>query len=190
MSAQVRESRQRRGEQLWSKQGHRRNQKTRTFPPRPVRFRHTHAVDRHLRRRVGIRAGRRAADFEGRNDGFRDAAAEMDVARDNAKELFLLTLPSLHCHLQKAWLPKGSERGSLRALPLRVYSLAGLVQKVGWAKKIFRRSKMSKWGHEFPLPSDFLGGGVSASPPSGTAVFLGRGRPDPPEGGGEPLLGT
>ena len=75
----------------------------------------------------------------------------MEVARDNAKELFLLTLPSLHCHLQKAWLPKGSERESLRALPLRVYSLAGLVQKVGWAKKIFRRSKMSKWGHEFPL---------------------------------------
>ena len=62
-----------------------------------------------------------AADFEGRNDGFRDAAAEMEVARDNAKELFLLTLPSLHCHLQKAWLPKGSERGRLRALPLRVY---------------------------------------------------------------------
>ena len=85
-----------------------------------------------LRRRVGIRAGRRAADFEGRNDGFRDAAAEMEVARDNAKELFLLTLPSLHCHLQKAWLPKGSERESLRALPLRVYSLAGLVQKVRW----------------------------------------------------------
>ena len=92
-----------------------------------------------------------AADFEGRNDGFRDAAAEMEVARDNAKELFLLTLPSLHCHLQKAWLPKGSERESLRALPLRVYSLASLVQKVGWAKNIFRRSKMSKWGHEFPL---------------------------------------
>ena len=152
MSAQVRESRQRRGEQLWSKQGHRRNQKTRTFPPRPLRFRHTHAVDRHLRRRVGIRAGRRAADFEGRNDGFRDAAAEMEVARDNAKELFLLTLPSLHCHLQKAWLPKGSERGRLKGPPLRVYSLAGLVQKVGWAKNIFRRSKMSKWGHEFPLP--------------------------------------
>ena len=75
----------------------------------------------------------------------------MEVARDNAKELFLLTLPSLHCHLQKAWLPKGSERGRLKGPPLRVYSLAGLVQKVGWAKKIFRRSKMSKWGHEFPL---------------------------------------
>ena len=124
MSAQVRESRQRRGEQLWSKQGHRRNQKTRTFPPRPVRFRHTHAVDRHLRRRVGIRAGRRAADFKGRNDGFRGAAAEMDVARDNVKELLLLTSPTLHCYLQKAWLSKGSERESLKALPLRVHTVA------------------------------------------------------------------
>ena len=76
-----------------------------------------------MRRRVGIRAGRRAADFEGRNDGFRDAAAEIDVARDNAKELFLLTSPSLHCHLQKAWLPKGSERENLNALPLRVHTV-------------------------------------------------------------------
>jgi hypothetical protein len=33
--------------------------------------------------------------------------------------------------------------------------------------------------------SDFLGGGVYPAP-SGTAVFLGGGRPGPPEGGGEP----
>ena len=76
-----------------------------------------HAADHHLRRRVGIRGGRRVADFVGQNDRFRGATAEMQVARDNVKEMLLLTSPTLHCYLQKAWLSKGSERESLKALP-------------------------------------------------------------------------
>ena len=47
----------------------------------------------------------------------------MQVARDNVKELLLLTSPTLHCYLQKAWLSKGSERESLKALPLRVHTV-------------------------------------------------------------------
>ena len=76
-----------------------------------------------MRRRVGIRGGRRVADFVGQNDRFRGATAEMQVARDNVKELLLLTSPTLHCYLQKAWLSKGSERESLKALPLRVHTV-------------------------------------------------------------------
>ena len=46
-----------------------------------------------------------------------------------------------------------------------------------WAKKIFRRSKMSKWGHEFPLPKARPPDCVQSTLPSiypGIRVSLGR----------------
>ena len=104
-----------------------------------------------MRRRVGIRGGRSVADFVGQNDRFRGATVEMQVARDNVKELLLLISPTLHCYLQKAWLSKGSERESLKALPLRVHTVAIRIYQPKLNKKIFRRFKMAKRRHEFPL---------------------------------------
>ena len=74
----------------------------------------------------------------------------MDVARDNAKELFLLTLPSLHCHLQKAWLPKGSERGRLKGPPLRSTVWLVSFKKLGGLKKSFEDLKCQNGVMNFP----------------------------------------